>query len=74
MLQILQILASSGSLRFLEGVDKEEDWIGVDVGVDVSTILPTTSVWLEIAFVSTLRASSGVEANLTTDGMFLHAG
>ena len=36
------------------------------MGVDVSTISPTNSVWLESAFVSTLCASSGVVATLTT--------
>ena len=56
MLQILQTLASSDCLRFLEGVDREGDRVGVNVGVDVSAISPTTFVWLETAFVSTLCA------------------
>ena len=64
MLQTLQTLASSGCLRFLEVVDKEEDWIGVNVGVDVST---RNSI-------STVIASSDIVGNLTTDGLFLHLG
>ena len=49
MLQILQTLAWSGCSQFLERVDKDRDWIGVDVRVDVSTVSPTTSIWLESA-------------------------